>query len=193
MNKYLVIYAHPTHDGHHGYFLKTLTEKLQAQKADLEIIDLYDLKYDPILSATELYATGEERKVDAQNKIFQDKISAANRLVFIYPTWWQNMPAILKGFVDRVFVSGFGFVYHNGLPVGLLKNKKAAIFSATGGPRWFTRFLTGDFATKTLAKYVLKFCGMSTKGFSIGSARTMNDKSRLEMAKMANKMLTYLA
>lgn len=193
MSKYLIIYAHPTHDGHHGYFLKILTEKLQAQKADFEIVDLYDLKYDPILSATELYASGEKKKVDAQNKIFQDKITAASRLVFIYPTWWQNMPAILKGFVDRVFVSGFGFVYHNGLPVGLLKNKKAAIFSATGGPRWFTRFLTGDFATKTLAKYVLKFCGLSAKGFSIGSARTMNDQSRLKMDKVANKILAYLA
>jgi len=192
MNKYLVIYAHPTHDGHHGYFLKILTEKLQTQKANFEIVDLYDLKYNPILSATELYASGENKQVDDQNKIFRDKITAANRLVFIYPTWWQNMPAILKGFVDRVFVSGFGFVYKNGLPVGLLKNKKAAIFSATGGSRWFTHFLTGDFATKTLAKYVLRFCGMSAKGFSIGSARTMNDKSRLEMDRALSCLLNYL-
>jgi len=191
MPKYLLVYAHPSHDGHCGFLLDCVQKKLRDQKADFEIIDLYAVAYDPVLKNTELYSSGR-KEISAENLNFQEKIKAADRLLFIYPTWWQNMPAILKGFLDRVFSSHFGFIYKNGLPVGLLTGKKAAAFTASGGPAFYTRFFTNSSSLKVLLKHTLKFCGMATKGFLIGNAREL-EKNKNKLDKIADKILQYLA
>lgn len=190
MSKYLIVYAHPNHEGHCGYLLKRVLEKLEQNKADREIIDLYAGGYDPILKDGELYSAGH-REVSPENLTFQEKIKAADRLLFIYPTWWQNMPAILKGFLDRVFTGGFGFVYKNGLPLGLLKGKKAAAFTSSGGPLLYTRFLTGSSSLKVLLRHTLGFCGMETKGFLIGGARKLESNQK-KLDSIADKIIKYL-
>lgn len=190
MSKYLIIYAHPSHDGHCGYLLKQVHSGLIKKGAAVTIIDLYAINYNPVLKNEELYSAGR-KEVDAQNQAFQEQIKNTDFLLFIYPTWWQNMPAILKGFLDRVFTGGFGFIYKNGLPIGLLKGKKAAAFTSSGGPALYTRFLTGSSSLRILLRHVLGFCGMQTKGFLLGNARRLeNDQIKLE--KIAEKIITYL-
>ena len=127
MSTILIIYAHPSHDGYHGYFLDQATEEIKKRGWEYDLIDLYALGYDPVLKLNELYSAGK-RAVSDQNKEFQQKIQDNNRLLFIYPTWWNNMPAILKGWLDRVFVSRFGFIYKLGVPIGQLKGKKSSGF-----------------------------------------------------------------
>lgn len=190
MSKYLIVYAHPHHDGHCGYLLQQVKNQLEKQQADFEIIDLYALGYDPILKNTELYSSGQ-KDISTQNLEFQAKIKEADRLLFIYPTWWQNVPAILKGFLDRVFTGGFGFVYKHGLPVGLLKGKKAAAFTSCGGPIFYTNLFTGNATLKAVLKHVLAFCGIQTKGFLLGSARKLDD-NRHRLDRISQKILTYL-
>jgi NAD(P)H dehydrogenase (quinone) len=190
--KVLVIYAHYSHDGHHGYFWKELEALLKAEKRDYEFVDLYAIGYDPILRPEEARGVSE-RVVSQETKSFQDKISEAKQLVFIYPTWWSGTPAILKGFIDRVFASGFAFRYKNGLPVGLLKGRRAAVFSATGGPRWATRFILGDHSLKVMVNDTLRFCGMKAKGFSVGSAIKMNDSKKEALAHAAQKVFCYIS
>lgn len=134
MPKYLIIFAHPKRDSHSGYMLEQVEKRLKAASQDFETLDLYQMNYDPILKKEELYGDNE-RKVATETLIIQDKIRGAKRLIFIYPTWWQAPPAILKGFIDRVFTSKFAFVYKQGMPIGLLGGKKAAVFTTTGSPR----------------------------------------------------------
>lgn len=190
MSKYLIIYAHPSQEGHCAHLLAQVVKKLKQRQADFEIIDLYALGYDPVLKNSELYSAGR-KEISEQNQVFQDKIKAANRLLFIYPTWWQNLPAILKGFLDRVFTSGFGFIYKNNLPVGVLKGKKAAAFTTSGGPILYTRFFTNLASLKVLLKHTLGFCGMQTRGFILGKARKLeNNKEKLE--KIAERIVNYL-
>jgi len=192
MPKLLIIYAHPGRDGCHAYFLDQILNKLKADNfSDYELLDLYALKYNPVLDNSELYSAGR-KAVSPENIIFQEKIKAAERLLFIYPTWWQNMPAILKGFMDRVFVSGFAFVYESGLPVGLLKGKKAAAFTATGGPRLYTSLFKRDQSLRVLTKDILNFSGIKTKGFCVGSARKLTDATKANLKKMAVKVLDYI-
>jgi NAD(P)H dehydrogenase (quinone) len=190
MSKYLIIYAHPSHEGHCAYLLKKVSATLVEKNEETAIIDLYAIGYDPILKNNELYSAGR-KEIDSQNQTFQEQIKNADFLLFIYPTWWQNMPAILKGFLDRVFTGGFGFVYKNGLPVGLLKGKKAAAFTSSGGPLLYTRFFTGNSSLKVLLKHTLAFCGMSTKGFILGSARKVEDNQK-ELSRIATKIINYL-
>lgn len=191
MPKFLIIYAHPIRQGHCGYFLEQIENKLKKQKTDYELIDLYQLNYNPVLKNEELYSAGH-KEISKQNLDFQTKIKEANRLLFIYPTWWQNLPAILKGFLDRVFTGGFAFIYKNRVPIGLLKGKKAAAFSSSGGPGLYTRLFTGNSSIKVLLKHTLNFSGMKTKGFLLGNARNLeSNKKRLE--KISEKVIKYLA
>lgn len=189
MSKYLIIFANPRHDGHGGYLLNQVETAFQAYGADFETIDLYRIGYDPILKATELYSIGNSH-IDAQNIEFQEKIRAASSLLFIYPTWWQSPPAILKGFIDRVFTSGFAFKYYYGLPVGLLKNKKAAAFTSSGGPSFY-QFITGNPALKVLLKYTLAFSGMRTRGYALGRASRL-EENKAELDRIAKRIVKYL-
>lgn len=64
-------------------------------------------------------------------KIIQDKISRADEIVFIFPTWWVNVPAILKNFFDNIFTSGFAYRYNKGsmFPEKLLTGKTVRVFT----------------------------------------------------------------
>ncbi|MFZ2310168.1 MAG: NAD(P)H-dependent oxidoreductase [Patescibacteria group bacterium] len=187
----LIVYAHPTHTGHHGYFLDQLISVLDNKNIDYEVLDLYNLNYDPILKAEEL-GSRTTHKINETTLDYQEKVKNADKLIFIYPTWWQGMPAILKGFFDRVFASGFAFIYKGGLPVALLKGKKAAVFSATGGPKVINKFLLSERGMKVITKNILGFCGIKAKGFSIGSARELNDNHKKQIITVASSMVSYL-
>lgn len=187
----LIIYAHPGHTGHHGYFLDQVISLLDNKNIAYEVLDLYALNYDPILKADEL-GSRATHKISEITLDYQEKVKNADKLIFIYPTWWQGMPAILKGFFDRVFSSGFAFIYKGGLPVALLKGKKAAVFSATGGPKIINKFLLGERGMKIIIKNILGFCGIKAQGFSVGSARELNDNHKKQIITVANSMVSYL-
>lgn len=191
MSKILIIFAHPNHDGHHGYFLKQCLKLIEEKGCEYELIDLYAIGYDPVLKPQELYSAGK-KEVSEQNQDFQKKIKDANRLLFIYPTWWSNMPAILKGWLDRVFVSGFGFIYKSGIPIGQLKGKKAAVFTASGSPRIYSFFWTKERSLKILTHDILHFCGIKTKSFRFGSARQLNEQTQNGLKKIARRAISYL-
>lgn len=191
MPNYLIIYAHPDHAGHHSYFLDQAKAQLDSLKLPYEVIDLYSIGYDPVLKPDELYSAGR-RAVSEQNLAFQRQIRAADRLLFIFPTWWDNMPAILKGWLDRVFVSRFGFIYYHGIPVGQLKGKKAAAFTASGSPRWYSLLWTHERALRALTHDVLRFCGMKTRGFRLGSTRNLDDRGRRDIERIAKRAIRYL-
>lgn len=194
MKNILIIYAHPGPAGQHAYFLEKVKDILEMKKSEnlsYEILDLYALNYEPRLKINELYTAGN-REIGTDTEKLQAKIKKSDSLLFIYPTWWQNMPAILKGFLDRTFVSGFAYRYEGRLPVGLLKGKKAAAFTATGQPRWFNFLIKRDRSLKVLLADVLKFSGIKTKGFSLGNSRALTDERKVALKKKAVGVVKYL-
>jgi len=138
--KFLIIYSHPESVGFCAHFLGEVKDNLTSKKVDFEVIDLYKINYDPILKLDELYTAGN-RNVSFENQQFQQKIKDSDGLIFIYPVWWGGMPAILKGFIDRVFIPGFAFKYRKDkffkfIPDKFLDDKKISIFVSSGSP-WF--------------------------------------------------------
>lgn len=181
----LIIFCHPSHNSHNGEILKTITNVLNSNKQSYEIIDLYKQDFNACLTTTE-YARirNREKKTEADVLHIQEKIAKAKTLIFIYPTWWYNMPGKLKGFMDRVFTSGFAY---NFKPVptwqlwganllsfipglrylmqplsadGHLGEKKAIIFRTYGGPA-LGRRVFGNGAHKVLDQNILRFCGIT--------------------------------
>lgn len=205
--KILVIYAHPDSEGHCSTILSEVKMHLDEKKADYEVIDLYKMKYDPVLTEGELYGA-KNRTFEELNKQMQDKIKAADKLIFIYPVWWNTMPAILKGFFDRVFTSGFAFRYKPvipaairmrllmrcafvtrfdyGIPIPLLKGKKAAVFLTTGAPK-IAFFITGNRFKKIIKRDILGFFGIKAKIYHIDNCRKLNEYQIAKIKKNVKK------
>ena len=106
----LIIYAHPNKEGNCGKILNFTEKTLKEKNIGYELIDLYENKYNPCLLDKEHYTSGKF-EISEQNKAFQKQIQENKNIIFIYPIWWGSMPAILKGFFDRVFTSRFAFKY----------------------------------------------------------------------------------
>lgn len=70
------------------------------------------------------------------------------------------MPAILKGFIDRVFVAGEAYTYQGKLPKGLLKARSASVYYTADAPGWYLRFWRRDADWITVKDNILKFCGV---------------------------------
>ena len=183
----LIIYSHPNKIGHCGYILQKVREELDRRAQRYQILDLYEMKYDPILKQEELYSAGQ-KQVSPENFKIQELIKNEDKFIFIYPTWWSSMPAILKGFIDRVMVSGFAFKYVNGMPVGLLKGK-AAIFTSTGSPNFVNLIVR---PTKYFSNNVLRFCGIKSKGFIVGNALRFEEGKKIIIEKTVRKGISYL-
>ena len=104
-------------------------------------------------------------------------ISEADHLVFFYPNWWGTYPAMLKGFIDRVFIPGFAFKYANGgSRKKLLSGKSARIIVTMDQPAWYYRYVIGAAGSKALKKAVLTFCGITpVRVHLIGNIRKLSD------------------
>jgi len=131
--KHLIIYSHLNPDS----FTKAIVnkvEKVALEKGDeVKIIDLYGDQFDPILAFPDIehMFMGKDAPSDVAN--YQELVSWADHMTFVYPLWWAQMPAMLKGFIDRVFTNGYAFAYgEDGIPVGLLNGKTAQLYISTG-------------------------------------------------------------
>lgn len=187
----LIIYAHPKTNGYCPKILEEVLKQLNSRKEKYDVIDLYKIKYDPVLHEKEHYTAGGY-DISKQNKEFQNKIKKAKRLIFIYPIWWASMPAILKGFIDRVFVGRFAFKYVNGMPKGLLNGRKAVVFTTSGAPRFISWLTQGGSTVRGIKNMVLGFCGIKTKVFQLGSAQGYDPRRKKEIVKLVRKGLDYL-
>jgi NAD(P)H dehydrogenase (quinone) len=106
--KHLVIAAHPRIDSltmclAHGYI-----DELTARGHQHTLHDLYRLEFDPILTKAEIAEPGS-RSGPPEVRQAQQDIESAEAVTVIYPLWWLSMPAILKGYIDRVFARGFAY------------------------------------------------------------------------------------
>jgi NAD(P)H dehydrogenase (quinone) len=134
--KVLVICAHPNPKSFNHAILESFTAGLTEGGHEYEIIDLYDAGFNPCLSMADLQKVMQGGASD-DVKIQQEKIAQAEGLCIIHPIWWTGAPAILKGWIDRVFSLGFAYNFdrETGAPMGLLKLNKGIVFNTAGGSK----------------------------------------------------------
>ena len=160
--KILIIYAHPNHNSFNGAILKQVQANLDRNH-EVTLLDLYAEKFNPVLSFDEDHRRRDLEK-DPETQIYRELITWADHLIFIFPIWWSGMPAILKGFIDRVFAAGFAYSYKGMGMVGHLKGKTAWIISTHNTPRIFLPFVQ-DYG-KVLKRQILRMCGIKTRRVS---------------------------
>ncbi|KAA6447805.1 NAD(P)H-dependent oxidoreductase [Bacillus swezeyi] len=154
-----VIYAHPNPNSFNGAILNQVVKALEDGKKSYTVIDLYKERFDPVLIFNE-QKRRSEMKNDPETAEYRNIIKSADHLIFIYPLWWGGMPAILKGFIDRVFVSGEAYTYQGKLPKGLLKARTASVYYTADAPGWYLRLWRRDADRITAKDAILKFCGV---------------------------------
>lgn len=105
-------------------------EKLGHQQ---QTYDLYRMGFNPVLNAEELLPLGSSRSANLDVTTAQDAIRGADVLTLIYPLWWMSMPAMMKGFIDRVFARGFAYESGGGQVHGLLAGIESGSNHGLGG------------------------------------------------------------
>lgn len=128
---HLVIYAHPSENSLNADLRDTVIEQLKEQEENIKVRHLYEMDFKPILSLDDLNGQRRGQVADDVHKE-QDFIRWADCITFIHPVWWTGLPAILKGYIDRVFTYGFAYRYDQGVQKGLLKGKQAVIINTQG-------------------------------------------------------------
>lgn len=130
---------------------------IRSGNATARVLALRDLRFDPILHLG--YHGQQPLEPDLHEA--QEAIAAARRPVVVTPIWWGSMPALLKGFFDRVLERGWAFRYlPNGMPEGLLAGRSARVIMTTDSPGYYLRFVQGDPTAKALVRRTLTFCGI---------------------------------
>jgi NAD(P)H dehydrogenase (quinone) len=134
--KILVILAHPDKKSFNYAISNTTCQILKELGHEVLFHDLYDEKFNSILSQTEI---GQEILTDHEIQKHCDDITAAAGIIIIHPNWWGQPPAILKGWIDRVIRQGVAYKFlegdkGEGIPIGLLKAESVMIFNTANTP-----------------------------------------------------------
>lgn len=178
--KILIINGHPNPDSFNYALHKAYKSGvLASNKHSIEEINVADLEFN--LNLSKGYSTGITMESDLISA--QAKIKSADHIVWIYPLWWGMMPAILKGFIDRVFVPGFAFKYHDNSSKWdkLLKGKTTEIICTLDYPVLIFKLFFGEGGVKVMRKMVLDFCGLkTTKTTYIGPIKPSKSEQRTQ-------------
>jgi NAD(P)H dehydrogenase (quinone) len=128
---HLVVLAHPREGSFTRDICGVYTRAVRALGHAVVLRDLYAMKFNPVASVEDI--TGNRTgRVPADIKIEQDHLVWADVIALFHPIWWIDRPAILKGWIDRVFAIGFAYGHGPNGPVGTLKGKRAIIFTSAG-------------------------------------------------------------
>jgi NAD(P)H dehydrogenase (quinone) len=153
----LVVYCHPDPASFTAAVRDLVLAKLQAAGAEVRLHDLYATGFHPILSRDEwqgyLDCPANCAPVDAQVA----DLRWCDTLIFVYPTWWYGLPAILKGWLDRVMLPDVAFLMPDGanqtIRPGLHHISRLGVFTTCGASRWLTWFV-GAPGKRTLTRGV---------------------------------------
>jgi len=185
--KVLVIYAHPKPESFNHAVLAAFTEGLKKAGHTSEVVDLYQIKFNPCLIPEDFAQfTGGQMPRDVLEQ--QKKVVQADALALIYPIWHWGYPAILKGWMDRVFSRGFAFKLREGAEgvEGLLKHEKALLISTTGGGKALFQDTGREDALNKLEKAFFNACGTQNVErvflYSVEIADATTRKGYLELA-----------
>lgn len=179
MKNILMIVANPKEDSL-SFSIAKRYKKLSEEKGHtIKILDLYrDENQQPFFT----YKNANEPQSTKEMKYYQEKITNADEIVFVFPYWWGSMPAILKNFIDWNFSMGFVAEYVDSRPKGMLNDKTVKIFTTTGAPHFIYMLTGANRRLKNMFKeQIVEFCGMKLTEFNIFGSVDTSEKNALKI------------
>ncbi len=144
--KVLVVFAHPEAKSFNGALLARSVAELTAQGHEVEVSDLYAMNFNPVAAAADfrerrfpdVLQYDREQKYSHQHQSFSDDIAGeiekllrCDMLILQFPLWWFSVPAIMKGWIDRVFVNGAVYGAGRRYDTGGLRGRRAMVVTST--------------------------------------------------------------
>jgi NAD(P)H dehydrogenase (quinone) len=155
--KALVIYAHPAAGSFNAAIRDLVLEKLHGAGAEVRLRDLYAEGFTPVLTGPEWKGYTDSPANRAPVADHCSDVAWCDTLIFVYPTWWYGLPAILKGWLDRVLLPDVAFLMpdetHRTIRPGLQHIRRMGVFTTCGASRLLT-FFVGAPGKRTLLRGV---------------------------------------
>jgi putative NADPH-quinone reductase len=157
-----VILAHPYPKSFNHAIFSKVCQTLQSRQAKVFSHDLYAEKFDPLLTEEEL---GYDISSDPLVKAYAQELLESDLLFFVHPNWWGQPPAILKGYIDRIFRPPYAYDFFpddngGGLPVPKLTGKKAIVFNTANTSMERETEVFGDPLERIWKDCIFGFCGV---------------------------------
>ncbi len=157
----LVIHCHPRKGSFTEAVRDVVLDRLAAAGAEVRLRDLYAEAFDPVLSGPEHEGYEHEPTNRAPVASHCADLQWCDTLIFVYPTWWYGLPAMLKGWLDRVMLPGVAFLMPDAqnadIRPGLTRITRLGVFTTCGASWWLTRMI-GAPGRRTLLRGVRLIC-----------------------------------
>ncbi|KAA8784289.1 NAD(P)H dehydrogenase (quinone) [Paenibacillus sp. 4624] len=186
-NKILIINGHPDPQSYCKALSESYAEGVRKSGGTVEMIDLSEIEFNPNLR----YGYRQRTELEPDLLKAQELIRWADHLVFVYPMWWGTMPAVLKGFIDRIFLPGFAMRYRDNSPLWdkLLKGKSAHLIVTSDTPRLYNTLVYRQAGHRIMKSNILKFSGVSPiRVTDISPVRKSTDAFRQKWLDKVNEM-----
>ncbi|WP_313183791.1 NAD(P)H-dependent oxidoreductase [Sphingobacterium siyangense] len=157
--KILIINGHPNRESFNFGIANAYQEAAVASGATVRTIHIIDLDFNPNLE----FGYRKRTELEQDLLLAWEDILWADHLVWIHPVWWGGLPALMKGFIDRLFLPGRAFQYRENSLFWdkLLKGKSARIITTLDQPSWYYALVYGRPSVNQLKRSTLQFCGIS--------------------------------
>jgi putative NADPH-quinone reductase len=151
----LVVYTHPLQSSFVSAVHDHILRNLSARGHQVDDLDLCAEGFQPVLTAREREVHYQVGSNLTGVELYVERLRAAEALILCFPTWWYGMPAILKGWFDRVWLPGVAF--HNppgggSIKRGLTSLKSLTVVTTYNAPWWFIRLYMGEPGKKVLMR-----------------------------------------
>ena len=173
--KIMLLNANPVKESFSHACSDAYVSAATAAGAEVRRFNIGEMDFDPTLHNG--YKVIQE--LEPVLREWQDAVSWADMLVFVYPNWWNTMPAKMKGLFDRAFLPQFAFRFENHCMVPLLTEKQATIINIVGSSNPFMLWFKMGSYTNELSHGILKMCGVeSVKTVGFGPTRSSSQAQR---------------
>lgn len=178
----VIVFNHPYEGSYCNAILKSVMNGLHKADQDVDLIHLDNDRFDPVMTKEDLKAFLDRKPVDPVVLNYTERLARADHLIFIFPIWWEMMPALTKGFIDRVIFPGVAFEFkekgHGMNP--LLKNLKGVtVITTMNTPRLLYRLRYGNAVKKALLTGTFFKLGYrNLKWINLSMVKSASDKKR---------------
>jgi putative NADPH-quinone reductase len=186
--KVVIVFNHPYDGSFCNAILQSVTNGLTKSNHQVDLIHLDKDNFNPVMTAADLKGFRDKKPVDPKVIQYSNTIKKADHLVFIFPIWWELMPALTKGFIDKVVFPGVAYDYTNTSNTRMkpLWNnlKSTTIITTMNTPNWLYRLLFGNAIKKALLLGTFWKIGFKNrKWISFNQVKMVSDDKRQKWLK----------
>lgn len=180
--KVVIVFNHPYEGSYCNAILRSVITGLERAQHKVDLIHLDKECFNPVMTAADLKAFKDRRPTDPKVMEYRHRIDGADHLIFIFPIWWELMPALTKGFIDKVIFPGVAYDYTRGgygMTPLFKKIKTVTMITTMNTPGFLYRLVFGNAIRKAVITGTFWKTGYKNrKWISLSGVKQASEKKR---------------